>query len=468
MTPITPRLVPASVLLAEPRPQWLAAWGHFAAGLRFDRLPPDLVAHTKLVLLDCIGAMAAGMQEPEMRALAARFARRGTGEAAVVGAGLRLRGDDAAFIHGTSGTALELDEGSQFARGHPGMHVLPSALATALAAGRSGADLVVAVILGYEFAARVGGACRLRPSVHPHGTWGTLGAAVAAALLDGASETQLIETLNVSATLCVGASLRAMLEGATARNSYCGLSNRNGLTAWDLVASDFTGETDAIRSVYGAVLAENFNPESLTEQLGSRFEIQRNYFKRHAACRYTHAALDVLQSLLEKDGPIAPQTVAAIEVETYASAAQLDNREPHNMLAARFSVPFAIATMLVNGEASVPAFRRQAVDNVAIRELTRRVSVRERVEFTAMLPDKRPARVTLRMTDGRVLSGETLTNRGDAANPYTPDEVRAKFLELVTPIWGAAHADRLLATIETIDAAPNLTACNNLLAEPPQ
>lgn len=467
MTIVTPGIVPASVLLAEPRPAWQHQWARFAASLRIDALPPALVAQAKLVMLDCIGAVAAGMQEPEVAALAARLARRGAGDVAAIGAGLSLRGDDAAFLNGVAGTTLELDEGNQFARGHPGIHVLPAALATGLAAGRSGAELLTAFVLGYELCARVGAACRLRSTVHPHGTWGTTGAALAAALLDGADERALIEVVNVSATLGVGASLQSMLEGATVRNSFCGFSNRNGLAAWDLVASGFTGETEALRSVYGSILATGFDPALMVEELGARYEIQRNYFKRHAACRFTHGALDVVASLLAEGGPIAPEDVAGIEVRTYAYAAQLDSAEPANMLAAKFSLPFAIATTIVNGAASVPAFRQAAVANGTIRALARKVSVREDAGFTAMLPDKRPAHVSLTLADGRVMTGQTMTNRGDAADPYTPDEVRAKFFELAVPVWGAEHAGRVHAAVEAIEKAEGLTGLNALLARPP-
>lgn len=468
MTIVTPGIVPASVLLAEPRPAWLGEWARFGSSLAFEALSPRLVTQAKLVMLDCVGAIAAGMQEPEMRALVRRLARRGQGGVAAIGAGLSLRGDDAAFVNGVAGTALELDEGNQFARGHPGIHVLPAALATALAAGRGGTELLTAFVLGYEIGARVGAACRLRPTVHPHGTWGTIGAAFAAARLDGADERALAETINVSATLSVGASLRAMLEGATVRNGFCGFSNRNGLAAWDLVASGFVGEIDAVRSVYGSILAESFRPEAMAEELGSRFEIERNYFKRHAACRFTHGALDVVTALLAELGSLPPRDIAGIEVETYAYAAQLDSAEPANMLAARFSLPFAVATTVVNGEASVPAFRRKAVADETIRALARRVTVRENAEFTAMLPAKRPARLTVRLADGRVLTRETMTNRGDAADPYTPDEVRAKFFDLTVPVWGEAHAKRVHSAIETIETAESLAGLNTLLGEPPR
>ncbi|SCZ09997.1 MmgE/PrpD family protein [Microvirga guangxiensis] len=467
MSIATPQLVPASVLLAEPRPTWLTEWGAFASAFRFSDMPSDLIVQAKVVLLDCIGAVAAGMQEPEMRRLVERLGRRDSGSATAIGAGRRLSPLDAAFANGVAGTMLELDEGNQFARGHPGIHVLPAALAAQPCEQMSGADFLRAFVLGYEICARVGAASRLRSTVHPHGTWGTIGAAFVAALLEKANESDLVQIISMAAPLSISASLRSMLEGATVRNSYAGISARNGLAAWDLVASGFSSETDGVRSVYGNVLSETFRPEIMTEELGRRWEIQRNYFKRHAACRFTHGALDAVAEIIAKDGTLDPDSIERIEVDTYAFAAQLDAPAPTNMLAAKFSVPFSVATTLVHGEASVEAFRSPALADERVRRLAQRVSVRENSQMTAMLPDRRPAQVTIHLSDGRVVEGKTLTNRGDAQDPYSPDEVRAKFFALAVPVWGQDHAERIDALIGSLEGAADLSLLDTLLAEPP-
>lgn len=464
MAVLTQGLIPSSVLLAEPPPAWLARWGEFAEG--FSLSDPELSAQARLVLLDCLGAIAAGMQEPETRALSARLARRG-GTCPAIGAGLRLQPSDAAFVNGVAGTMLELDEGNSFARGHPGIHVLPALLAARPLAYVSGRQFLSAFVLGYEIGARIGAASRLRPTIHPHGTWGTVGAALAVAKLDGAAAAALASTISLAAPLSTGASLRAMLEGATVRNAYAGIAARNGLAAHDLAASGFTAESDGVRSVYGTVLAEGFAPEAMLEQLGSRWDIQRNYFKRHAACRFTHGALDVVAALLAAHGPLDPAAIARIEVRSYAMAAQLDAPAPTTMLGAKFSLPFAIATTIVHGAATVPAFRAAALADPAIRALALKVGVDEDAALSAMLPDRRPARVAIHLADGTVLRGETFTNRGDASDPYAPEEIEAKFLELAIPVWGERHAHALSHAVATLEQADSLSGFEALIAEPP-
>src|SRR5262245_55385754 len=96
-------------------PAWLDEWCGFAARLRFADLPAEVAQRTRLALLDSIGAIAAGAQEAEMQALAARMiGREGAGDAPVIGLALSARPGTAAFLNGTSGTMLELDEGNQY------------------------------------------------------------------------------------------------------------------------------------------------------------------------------------------------------------------------------------------------------------------------------------------------------------------------------------------------------------------
>ena len=72
--------------------------------------------------------------------------------------------------------------------------------------------------------------------------------------------------------------------------------------AHDLVQAGFTGEADGIATVYGSVVAEDFQADEMTRDLGARYEIARNYFKRHACCRYNHGALDALDSIVAARG----------------------------------------------------------------------------------------------------------------------------------------------------------------------
>ncbi len=462
-----PRAEP--VMQRPATPGWLAELATFCADLRFEHLPSEVVSRTVQVIADSVAAIAAGAQEPETIVLSNRLAPFDdvTG-AAVIGSGRMATPSLAAFLNGTAGTMLELDEGNQFARGHPGIHVVPAVLAAAVQAKASGKDVITAIALGYEIGARIGIASKLRITMHPHGTWGTVGAAVAIAWLHKRDAAAMIETINVASSLGLTTSRRTMLEGGTVRNTFAGFSNQIGLMVDGLVASGFTGEADGLGTVYGSVIADHWQPDVMVEALGQRWEIARNYFKRHACCRYNHGALDALSRIVASEGGrIAPEQIARIDVGTYIWAAQLAGQEPHNMLAAKFSLPFSIATTIVHGAATVEAFREPARLEPVTRDLARRVFVREDEAATAKLPALRPAKVTITLSDGRVLEAEALTNRGDTEDPYSAAEIREKFFDLAGPVWGEAHAAAILAQIDALPQAGTLDTLNALLAAAP-
>jgi len=422
----------------------------FLARTRLEDVAAEDLDHTRLVIADCLAAMVAGSAEPEIAALGSR--PEPPGPAIILGSGRRASPERAAFLNGTAGTVLEVDEGHRFCRGHPGIHILPAALAYGEARGAPGAELLLAVLLGYEVAVRVGRAAKLRPAMHPHGTWGTLGAAVAVAKLAGADAEAFRHTLEVAAPLCLGTSAGTMRDGGTVRNSFAGFAGRTGLQIQELVEAGFVGEIDALGAVFGRVLSERWRPEVLVAGLGESWEIRRNYFKRHACCRFNHAALDALAAI-GRARPLQAAAIAAIEVETYALAATLDEVKPRNAMASRFSIPFALATSVVGRNTGIAAFSAEKFSDLEILELASRVTVSEDPAMTAAEPARRPARVTVVWADGTRQSATVQNARGEPEKPYTPDELGEKYFELTARAWSwgqAAKVRRSVMALETL------------------
>lgn len=446
MAIITPGVEPASKLVTGQSPAWLTQWGAFAHDLRFEDLPATVVDRAKLVVLDCLGAIIAGRGEPEVKALRQRLQSHAGADG--------LPAQMHAMLDGTAGTTLEIDEGNQYARGHPGMHVVPAVFACARNRPVTGRDALLATVIGYEIGARIGIASKLRVAMHPHGTWGTVGAALAVAKLSRASSDDMMQTINVASSLGLTTSRRTMLEGATVRNAYAGISNMLGLMAWDLVQAGFKGEADGVGSVYGGIAADDWQPAVMTAELGHRWEIARNYFKRHAACRYNHGALDALAKIVaDAGGRIAPDAIERVDVETYVWAAQLDHPAPATMLAAKFSMPFSLATFIVHGAATLDAFRDAARNDPATRALAAKIHVDEDIAFTKRLPAERPARVSVTFKDGRVMVAEVSTNKGDTEDPYSAEDVQDKFIDVTRPVLGEGRAKAVIAAALALESA---------------
>jgi 2-methylcitrate dehydratase PrpD len=439
----------------------------FSATLRFGTLPEAVRAHTGWILADTVAAVAAGSAEPELRALAALHGPVADG-ATLVGLGRAASADAAALVNGTAGTFLEMDEGNRYSRGHPAVHVLPAALALAEQRGADAEAFLSALVVGYEVGSRLGAASQLRGAMHPHGTWGTIGAAAACARLLGAGAAGMREAINVSASMTTATSKRTMLEGGLVRNVYAGLSNRNGLLAAQLAACGYTGERDGPGSLFSQIVSERFDPAQVVRGLGEDWHLLQNYFKLHSCCRYNHGTLDAIDAIAAR-GPLpVPEEIARVEVRSYALAAELDDPAPRNTLAAKFSVPFAVATRLVRGSSALASFTWEAVRDERTLALARKVELAEDPAMTARLPRERPARVLITTTDGRQYTGEAGVNRGDDAAPYTAQELTGKFLDLCGRVWPADHAQRLLdATLDLCAGAGSLPAWTALLKRAP-
>jgi len=427
----------------------------FACRTRLADLPAQVLERTRWVLADSLPVIAAGMQQPEMQALLKH--PLSNGNAWVLGTRKRASALDAALLNGTAGTWLELNEGNLFAKGHPGIQVVPAALALAQESAASGEALLLAVAVGYEVSSRISRAAQMKIAVHPHGTWGTIGAAVAAGRLKGFDERRMLELINVSATMGMATSRQTLLDGATVRNIFTGHAGQMGLMAARLVECGFTGEIDSPAAIYGKVLADGFDPAKATDGLGREWMLAQGYFKLHPTGRYVHSVIDALEDLLSRSGKLDLAGIERIEVKAYRLAAMLKEKRVTSSFGARFSVPFALATILFHGRPDLAAFEQAAVDNPAIQALAARVEVQEEASYTARYPAEQPCDVRIVLAGGHALEGHCVITKGELARPHRPEELQAKFMQLGVPLWGEPVTRRLLQGCLTIEKTPDLS-----------
>ena len=436
------------------RPAYLERLAEFAARCRLDDLSAAARDRARWVLADCIPVIGAGMQQPEMKSFVEKqLAHAAAGNAWVIGSGKRAGALDAALLNGTAGTWLELDEGNLFAKGHPGIQVVPAAVALAQELGSSGADLLAAVAVGYEVSARISRAAETRLSIHPHGTYGVIGAAVAAARLKGFNSAQMLELLNAAATMGMATSRQTLLDGATVRNIFTGHSGFMGLTAARLIECDFTGEIDGVGNVYGKVLSDTFDRDKVVDGLGNEWLIAQSYFKLHPTGRYVHSAIDALEDALSRipGGRLDVRQIERIEVRTYALAAMLAEKRVTSSFGSRFSVPFALASILYHGRSGLASFDDAAVANADVQALAQRVDLREDKTHTARYPRETPCDVRIVMRDGSLHTGTCVFMKGEPANPHSDQDLTTKFFDLGTPVWGEATTRKLFDALMDVD-----------------
>jgi 2-methylcitrate dehydratase PrpD len=440
----------------------LGGLARFVASLHHDAVPAATRDHAALVVADTVGAILGGAREAEIRRLHAA-AERAAGPATVLGEGFpRVEPWWAITANGLAGTMLELDEGNRFARGHPGIHVLPAALTEAERLGRPGSALISALVVGYDVAARLGGGAPIRPGMHMHGVHGAVGAAAAVARLRELDEGVTAQALGVAAGLTLGTSWRTALGGATVRNAYAGLAGANGWLAADLAVAGITPLPDMLSEIFGRISGSSFDAAGILDGLGERFEISRNYFKRYACCRYNHPAVEAIEEMLAET-PVAPDRIASIRVATSALGATMSERDPSGALGAKFSIPYSLAVRLVLGkwdDCGVEAFREPALSDARVRALARRVEVVEDPALTALTPRLRPARVEVRLADGRVLARQVDQPSGEFDRPYPEAALQAKFVGLAAGdlgTTGAGAAWELCRRVGELKSARELT-----------
>ena len=428
----------------------------FAATTTWESVPEPVRRHARLVLLDTLGVIVAGSLQPEVAGIRSRLIATG-GKGATVYAPDWPATDPrtAALLNGLAGRSIELCEGHRYVSCQGAVQVLPTVLASAEWQERSGRDALTALIVGYDVAARIGAGLTARPLAHQNGQAPLLGAVAAGARLRGLTPEQTSLALRIGTVLLLTPAYTNAVAGATALNVAGGMSGFAGILAPELALAGMTARPDALEEAFGQLVGDGFRAEVVTEDMGRRWEIARNYFRLRACCNPIYSALDALEDILAEIHP-DPASVERVDVATYRFAANMREPDPQNAFAARYSLPHAAAALLLKGHAGYHAFTDEAVRDPAMAVLRRRVTVREDPDLNAQVPRFKPARVTVTFTDGRQVSRLRESARGDHQDPYREDEIRGKFRELAGLVLSPAAVTQAETLVDRLDDLPSL------------
>ena len=402
----------------------------FVTETSWDIIPEPVRRHAKLVLLDTLGVILAGSEQPEVQQLRNRLIASGGQGATVLARGCPTTDPrTAALVNGIAGRSIELCEGHRYVSCQGAVQVVPTVLATGEWSNRSGREVLTTLILGYDVAVRIGACLIPRALAHQAGQAPLIGAIAAGARLRALNADETSRALRIGATMVLTPSYTNAVAGATALNVAGGMSGFAGVLAPDLALAGIEAQGDAIEEAFSSLVGDGFQPGKIIDDLGKRWEIARNYFRLRACCNPIYAALDALEDTLAELRP-APDQIERIEVATYRFASVMRNPDPKNYFAAKYSLPHAAAAMVVHGHTGYASFTEAVVHDPVIAALRRRVHVTEDPRFTAMAPQLKPARVTLALKDGRQTTRLCESPRGDFQRPYQELEVRGKYRDL--------------------------------------
>jgi 2-methylcitrate dehydratase len=426
----------------------------YAVGLTFDKLTKEAVHETKRRFIDSF-ATAVGAMPSDAYAIAKKCAGRVSGNpgASILGGGTSSP-EWATFVNGLLIRYLDFNDTYLSKEpAHPSDN-LAAVLAVGEAVGAGGKDLITAAVLAYEIQCRFCDAASLRKHGIDHVTYGAISSAVASAKLMKLDVTKTTHTVGI-AGVC-NTALRQTRSGELSMWKGCAFANaaRNGVFAATLAADGMTGPAPIFEGDLGffnLVARVPFVPAPFGSETGNTdgFMINKTYIKFWPAEYHSQSAIDAaLQLRAELKGDVSQ--VQSIDIHTFEASYNIIGKYPEAWApktreTADHSLPYCTATALYDGDVYLETFDEPHFTDPKRVAFTGKVKVNWDKTLDPRYPAGIPNRITLTMTDGRVLAKEVEFPRGHAGNPMTDAEVEAKFRRAVEPKYGKAKADAILA-----------------------
>lgn len=445
----------------------------FAAGLRFDQLPPEVVAHARLCLLDTLGCGLFGSTLPWVRIVAETVdSFHGEPTTALWGTDAATSPLGAALVNGTAVHAFELDDLHPKSIVHPGSVVVSSALAAAhlRSIATTGEEFVTAMVAGYEVAARVGmslGAAHLVQGWHPTGTHGALGAAAASASILGLDSEQYLQAVGTAGSFASG--LMAAQFSSMVKRLHAGHAAHSGLLSAALARNGFLGIPDLLENAYGGYLstfAPTSSPELITEALGSEWQFLAVGFKPYSANGSCHPTIDALLAM-EAEYGIGIDDVERVDVRcstaTYKHVGW--DYEPSSVTTAQMNLSYIVAVVLADGDAFVDQFTPERIIDPRLVAFSRNVHVTADPAIDAGGDATRHATfIDVRLKGGPTLSDYRAHAKGSASSPLGISDVEAKYFKLAAKAVDREHAEHLRALVAEVEELDDIATLERALS----
>ncbi|MDP3887665.1 MmgE/PrpD family protein [Hydrogenophaga sp.] len=434
----------------------------FAADLRFDDLPPEVVDRTKLLFMDLSGIIIRSQSLDSSLVLKETLRDLGldSGALQVQGSAERWLPQAAALLAGAAAHSLDFDDTHAPAQLHPGAPIIPAALAAAQMVGASTRDLIVGIVAGYEVMIRVAlGLPVLKHGergFHPSATVGVFGATAAAGNLFKLSPEQMEHAFGTALSESAGTG-QFVVNGSWTKRFHVGNAAAGGVLAASLARRGYTGATQAFEGKEGFfnVYSPEPQPDKAVEGLGSVWEILRSGLKPYPCCRGIHAPLDAVMNLHAKH-PIDIAQIESVRVGLARRSVyvvgepQERRRNPRNVVDCQFSTHLCLSIALKHRHMGWDDYE-PALADPEIRALMQRIDVYEDAECESNFPTAFSGLVEIRTRDGQTWREFVYAPRGEPETMLSAAELRAKFSLLVSAVLGAVGETALFNAIQAMD-----------------
>ena len=420
----------------------LARW---ACSLELAAVPVEVCHAAKRHLLDGTGTALAGLRNGAAQpSLSVAHGLDGPPEAVVLGEAHRIGAAAAAFANGALVHAYDFDDTHSEALIHATAVVLPAVLAVGQQIGANGTELLAAAIAGYEVGCRIGAGAPFgfhARGLHATAVCGPFAAAAVTARLLRLSPEETTNALGIAGS-SAGGLLEFLATGAATKQLHPGSASLAGILAARLAAAGAEGPPAVLegrQGLYAALAGRGCDPARVGRRLGSEWETSQITLKPYPACQLMHAALDAgseLRHSLVVDPPAqstaATDSIVALEAQIHPDSAAIvsepaaDKRTPRTVYDAKFSLPWTLAALLIDGHVGLDTYTTTAIQRVDVLALAGRI----RTTLTAgdgQPAAAAPASLRAVLDDGRVLEVSVPCSIGGPLHPLTDGQLVDKF-----------------------------------------
>jgi 2-methylcitrate dehydratase PrpD len=438
----------------------------YVADLRYDALPASTIAAAKRITLDLLGVTIPATRYGPGRVMNDYVAQLGGRPAAtVIGTGIKTSTANAALANGTMAADMEQDDVHPESNLHASSVFIPALLAVAEDNDVTGEQWITAVVAAYDVGCRISIAMdngrQYSRGFHPTAVSGIFGATAGAASLLGLDADAVNSALGLAGCQASGLLTFEMEQEHFTKSLQSGVPARNAVVAAELAARGYSGARGTLDGHFNIfdVFSTHRDFDRLVQGLGEWYEVEHTGYKFYSACRGMHSTLDVVLDLQSEHG-FKPDEVESIHVrlpETMAPMVDNNLLTTHNT---QFVVAVALHDGVVERAQTSPERRADEVLN----ELAGRITVASDAELEKLYPVHWPARVNLRLRDGREFDVERIDPRGTDTVPVGDDVIEAKFRRMATQVVSDDRADQIIAAVSELDTASSIRGLTSLLA----
>jgi 2-methylcitrate dehydratase PrpD len=450
--------------------------GAFAADLRYDQLPDEVVKRAKLLILDALGIGLASSTFPfaaRARTATALLAGEAPGEATAIGASHVLPLRDAVGLNGVLVHGLDFDDTHPAGVVHASASALPTALGLCEVLGGSGRDLLLGFVAGLEVTCRLGmaaGGSLHASGFHPTGVVGAFGAAVAAGRLRKLDGETIAAAQGIVGSMASG-SLEFLSTGAWTKRLHPGWAAQCGITATAWAEAGFEAPPKVYEGRYGLYRthvdpSQPVDLDLCTDGLGTRWETMAIAVKPFPACHFTHAFADAALTLRDRHGIKAGDVASVVcliadgEIPVVCEP-EANKQAPRSAYDAQFSLPYVVAACLERGQFTLDELDESILSDPSILDLARRVSYE--ADPRSGYPVLFSGEVRLRLHDGREVRHREQVNRGAQDRPLTTADIVSKYRANAQRALTSDHVDLLVEEVLRLDELDSLAPLLALL-----